>query len=65
VKKITIPITTSSVKKRCGFGQNLLLAAKKDIDDIADAVLKVYENREKLAKLDKTSSKYKKDSVAL
>jgi hypothetical protein len=47
------------------FGQNLLLGAKKDMDDIADAILKVYENREKLAQLDETSSKYKKDSVAL
>jgi len=52
-------------KEAVWFGQNLLLGAKKDIDDIADAILKVYENREKLAKLDKTSSKYKKDSVAL
>jgi len=43
----------------------MLLGAKKDMDDIADAILKVYENRDELAKLDKTSSKYKKDSVAL
>jgi hypothetical protein len=26
-----------------------LLAAKKDMDDIADAIEKVYENRDKLA----------------
>jgi len=52
-------------KEAVWFGQNLLLGDKKDIDDIADAILKVYENRGELAKLDKTSSKYKKDSVAL
>ena len=52
-------------KEAVWFGQNLLLGAKKDIGDIADAILKVYENRDELAKLDKTSSKYKKDSVAL
>jgi dTDP-4-amino-4,6-dideoxygalactose transaminase len=52
-------------KEAVWFGQNMLLGSKKDIDDIADAILKIYENRDKLAKLDKTSSKYKKDSVAL
>jgi dTDP-4-amino-4,6-dideoxygalactose transaminase len=30
------------------FGQNMLLADKTDMDDIADAILKVYENRRKL-----------------
>ena len=30
------------------FSQNLLLGTKKDMDDIADAILKVYENRDKL-----------------
>ena len=29
--------------------QNLLLGTKSDIDDIADAILKIYENRDKLA----------------
>jgi perosamine synthetase len=29
--------------------QNLLLAPKSDMDDIADAILKIYENRDKLA----------------
>jgi len=31
------------------FTQNLLLGTKRDMDDIADAILKIYENRDKLA----------------
>ncbi len=31
------------------LSQELLLTSKRDIDDIADAILKVYENRDKLA----------------
>jgi perosamine synthetase len=31
------------------FGQNMLLGTKSDIDDIADAIQKIYENRDKLA----------------
>jgi dTDP-4-amino-4,6-dideoxygalactose transaminase len=31
------------------FGQQLLLGGKQDIDDIANAIGKVYENREQLA----------------
>jgi len=31
------------------FSQQLLLATKRDMDDIADAILKIYENRDKLA----------------
>jgi dTDP-4-amino-4,6-dideoxygalactose transaminase len=30
------------------FSQNLLLGTKRDMDDIADAILKIYENRDKL-----------------
>lgn len=30
------------------FGQNMFLGTKKDMDDIADAISKVYENRDKL-----------------
>ena len=52
-------------KEAVWFGQNMLLGSRRDIDDIADAILKTYENKDKLAKLDKTSTKYKKDSVAL
>jgi len=29
--------------------QNLLLGTRSDIDDIADAILKIYENRDKIA----------------
>jgi len=36
-------------KEAVWFGQNLLLGTKKDMDDIADAILKIYENRGKLA----------------
>jgi len=36
-------------KEAVWFGQNLLLGSKKDMDDIADAILKIYENRDKLA----------------
>jgi len=31
------------------IGQNMLLTSKQDIDDIANAIAKVYENRDKLA----------------
>jgi dTDP-4-amino-4,6-dideoxygalactose transaminase len=30
------------------FSQNLLLGTRQDMDDIADAILKIYENRDKL-----------------
>ncbi len=36
-------------KEAVWFSQNLLLAGKSDMNDIADAILKVYENRGKLA----------------
>ncbi|MBN1507785.1 MAG: DegT/DnrJ/EryC1/StrS family aminotransferase, partial [Sedimentisphaerales bacterium] len=32
------------------FGQNMLLGTKSDMDDIADAIAKVYENRDALAR---------------
>ncbi len=31
------------------IGQNMLLTGKQDMDDIADAIAKIYENRDKLA----------------
>ncbi len=31
------------------LGQQMLLTGKKDMDDIADAIIKIYENRDKLA----------------
>lgn len=37
------------VKETVGFHQSLLLGAHRDIDDIAAAVSKIYENRSKLA----------------
>jgi len=36
-------------KEAVWLSQKLLLATKRDMDDIADAVLKIYENRDKLA----------------
>ena len=36
-------------KEAVWFTQNLLLGTKRDMDDIADAILKIYENRDKLA----------------
>lgn len=36
-------------KEAVWFSQRLLLGSKEDMNDIADAVLKIYENRDKLA----------------
>ena len=36
-------------KEAVWFSQTLLLGTKRDMDDIADAILKIYENRDKLA----------------
>lgn len=35
------------------FTQNLLLGTRSDIDDIAGAILKIYENKDALAKSQK------------
>jgi dTDP-4-amino-4,6-dideoxygalactose transaminase len=64
-RELHYPDNDQLCKEAVWFGQNMLLGGKRDMDDIADAILKTYENREKLAQSDKTSSKYKKDSVAL
>jgi dTDP-4-amino-4,6-dideoxygalactose transaminase len=32
-----------------GFGQRLLLGTKRDMDDIADAIVQIFENRDRLA----------------
>ena len=64
-RELHYPDNDQLCKEAVWFGQNMLLGSRRDIDDIADAILKVYENRDKLAQLDKTSSKFKKDSVAL
>jgi hypothetical protein len=36
-------------KEAVWFSQSMLLGSKSDIDDIADAIQKIYENRAKLA----------------
>jgi dTDP-4-amino-4,6-dideoxygalactose transaminase len=64
-RELHYPDNDQLCKEAVWFGQNMLLGNKEDIDDIANAVLKIYENRDELAKLDKTSKKYQKDSVAL
>ena len=64
-RELNYPDNDQLCKEAVWFGQNMLLGSRRDIDDIANAILKTYENREKLAQLDKTSSKFKKDSVAL
>ena len=64
-RELNYPDNDQLCKEAVWFTQNLLLGSRRDMNDIANAILKTYENREKLAQLDKTSSKYKKDSVAL
>ncbi|MHC4489224.1 MAG: DegT/DnrJ/EryC1/StrS family aminotransferase [Planctomycetota bacterium] len=44
------PESDQLCKEIAGFGQNLLLGTKSDMDDIANAILKIYENRDILAK---------------
>ncbi len=41
----------------CWFSQSMLLGTKKDMDDAADAVLKIYENKKQLHKLGRRDSK--------
>jgi perosamine synthetase len=36
-------------KEAVWIGQNMLLGSKSDTSDIADAIQKIYENRDKLA----------------
>jgi len=43
------PESDQLCKEVAGFGQNLLLGTKRDMDDVADTILKIYENRDKLA----------------
>ncbi len=42
------PESDKMCQEVAGFSQRLLLGTKKDMDDIANAILKVYENRDKL-----------------
>jgi len=42
------PMADLLVEETVGFHQSVLLASRKDLDDITDAITKVYENRQKL-----------------
>ena len=42
------PVSDRLVEETVGFHQSMLLASRKDMDDIADAIIKIYENRHKL-----------------
>jgi hypothetical protein len=46
--RLSCPEVEQLVKETVGFSQNVLLGTKEDMDDIADAVQKVYENRKEL-----------------
>lgn len=46
---LSCPAAEQLVREIIGFSHRMLLGSKKDMDDIADAVQKIYENRKKLA----------------
>lgn len=48
-KELNFPANEQLCEEAVWFTQNLLLGPKQDIDDIADAIEKLYENRDKLA----------------
>ncbi|MGB2806407.1 MAG: DegT/DnrJ/EryC1/StrS family aminotransferase [Sedimentisphaerales bacterium] len=48
-KELHYPDNDQLCKEAVWFTQNLLLGTKRDMDDIANGILKVYENRDKLA----------------
>ena len=48
-KGLHFPDNDQLCREAVWFSQTLLLTAKKDMDDIANAITKVYENRDKLA----------------
>lgn len=48
-KELHYPDNDQLCREAVWFTQNLLLGTKEDIDDIADAILKIYENRDKLS----------------
>ncbi|MDH4239185.1 MAG: DegT/DnrJ/EryC1/StrS family aminotransferase [Phycisphaerae bacterium] len=48
-KEIHYPDNDQLCKEAVWFTQNLLLGTKGDMDDIANAILKIYENRDKLS----------------
>jgi dTDP-4-amino-4,6-dideoxygalactose transaminase len=43
------PVSDGLVGETVGFHQSMLLASRKDLDDITDAITKLHENRHKLA----------------
>jgi len=48
-KELNYPANDQLCQEAVCFTQNLLLGPKQDMDDIADAIQKLYENRDKLA----------------
>ena len=48
-RELNYPENDQLCKEAVWFTQNLLLGTKRDMVDIADAILKIYENRDKLA----------------
>jgi len=48
-QELNFPDNDQLCEEAVWFTQNLLLGPRQDIDDIADAILKIYENRDKLA----------------
>ena len=46
--RLSCPEAEQLVKETAGFSQTVLLGTKEDMDDIVDAVQKVYENRKQL-----------------
>ncbi|OHB78933.1 MAG: hypothetical protein A2Z25_23155 [Planctomycetes bacterium RBG_16_55_9] len=48
-KELNYPDNDQLCQEAVCFTQNLLLGSKQDMDDIADAIQKLYENRDKLA----------------
>lgn len=47
--ELDLPQNDQLCEEAVWFSQTMLLGSKSDMDDIADAVLKLYENRDKLA----------------
>jgi len=48
-KELHYPENDQLCREAVWLTQNLLLGTKRDMDDIADAILKIYENRDKLS----------------
>lgn len=47
-ESLSCPVAEQLVKEIVGVSQQMLLGSRKDMDDIVDAVTKVYENRKEL-----------------